>query len=453
MTGLLTEPDVRLLLEDRFASMAREHRTPGAQIAIHHRGETVTAEFGEPEHGSGLAITADDAFPIGSITKCFTATVAMILVADADIELDEPLGEHLPELVDEATRRLTLRHVLSHTGGLASGPDSDDITTVSPARYVADHVRAHNVVLPAGTGFSYSNMGYVLVGRLIEAITGMTWREATESILLRPLGITAAFIDVPAVPASGNRRRATGHSVNAALGRIRPVLQSLAPVEAPTGALALSATDLVSFGRMHTGRGLPQILEGPYAELMREDLPAAEPFGLADGWGLGLAMYQDGGNTWVGHDGNAHGTSCYLRVDPVDEWIVAFTSNSNTGHALWRDLLAELAGTMRVPVPAARSWVSRSRPVAPPMEYVGTYANGDVEYVVADDENGALTLSVDGDTPARLTLFEDLTFSMRDPESGKSVFGGRFLRDPDTGNADRVQLGGRLAQRCPSHVH
>ena len=85
-------------LRDTLSELAQRYRVPGAQLAIHHGGETVSVEVGELEHGTGHPVSRDAAFAIGSITKSFTATVAMILAADGDLELDAPLADELPEL-------------------------------------------------------------------------------------------------------------------------------------------------------------------------------------------------------------------------------------------------------------------------------------------------------------------------------------------------------------------
>ncbi|MGH4020309.1 MAG: serine hydrolase domain-containing protein [Pseudonocardiaceae bacterium] len=437
--GRPVDPD---RLYDTLSALVRKHQVPGAQLAIHHGGETVALEVGELEYGSGCRVTRDAAFPIGSVCKSFTATLVMILVADGDLELDAPVGEYLPELGDLGDQ-LTLRQVLSHTSGFASDPDSDEVSTATLRRYVLDHCHRENLVLPPGAGFSYSNMGYVLAGHLIETITGMGWSEAMESILLRPLRIDPAFVAVPGLEPP-RRPIATGHSVNPVVGRTRPVDQSLAPAEAPAGALAMSAVDLVSLGLIHVGQGVPELLPVTYAEQMRQAVPAADPFGLADGWGSGLAVFRKGVTDWVGHDGNGDGTSCYLRVDPVGGWAVAFTSNSNTGVYLWQELLAELADTS-IPIGRPRAWVAQGQPTAPPPDCVGTYVNGDVEYVVAE-RDGRLHL-VDGDAFDRLTFYDGLTFSLQDPASGQQVLGGRFLRHPVTEEINGIQIGGRLA--CP----
>lgn len=426
-----------------FFALAQKHQVPGAQLAIYDSGETVAFEVGELQHGAGNRVTRDAAFPIGSISKSFTATTVMTLVADGDIDVDEPVGEYLPEL-DDLGALVTLRHLLSHTSGLVSDPPTEAASTASLRQYVVDHCRRQNLLLAPGTGFSYSNLGYALVGHLIETITGMSWHDAVESILLRPLAIEPAFIGGTESQPRG-RPIAAGHSVNPTVGGIRPVHQFLAPAEAPAGALAVSALDLVALGLVHVGLGVPGLLPATYAEQMRRAVPAAEPFGLADGWGLGLATFRESQTEWVGHDGNADGTSCYLRIDPAGGRVVAFTSNANTGFGMWQELRGELArANIALGRPVSRT--SQAQPTAPPSGCVGTYANGDVEYAVTS-EQGRLTLAVDGDAFARLTFHGGFAFSLKDPTSGQQVPGGRFLRDPNTGEIDGIQIGGRLARR------
>jgi CubicO group peptidase (beta-lactamase class C family) len=431
----------------RLSALARQHRVPGAQLAIHHDGVTMASEAGELEFRTGHPVTRDTAFAIGSITKCFTATVAMILVADGDVELDAPIGEYVPELGDLGVRP-SLRQLLSHTSGLSDSCDFKDASTSTLRRYVADRVRRENFVLPPGAAFSYSNPGYALAGRLIETITGMSWSEAVESILLRPLDIEPVFISLPGTKPP-RRPVATGHSVNTSAGRTRPVRQSGSPADAPAGALALSAVDLVKLGLIHAGdegRGASRLLPAAYADEMRQPAPCADPFGLADGWGLGLAVYRQETADWVGHDGNADGMCCYLRINPADGWVIALTSNASTGVGLWQDLLAELAQA-GAPIEPPHTPAPSGRSIVPLLGCAGLYANGEVEYAVTVGSNGLIHISVDGESPVPLTLHDDLTFSLLDSSSGRRVFGGRFVREPATGKVYGIQVGGRLARK------
>jgi CubicO group peptidase (beta-lactamase class C family) len=433
-------------LSDTLSALARKHQVPGAQLAIHHSDETLAIQVGELQYESGCPVTQNTAFPIGSITKTFTATVAMILVADGDLELDAPLGEHLPELDNDLGNELTLRQVLSHTGGLAAGPDSEQVLTSSIRRYVLDHCRSENLVLPPGTGFSYSNIGYVLAGHLIETITGMSWWDAIESILLWPLGIEPIFIcAAEAGPLS--HPLATGHSVNTAVARTRPVKQSLAPAEAPAGGLAVSAVDLVALGLTQLDGRIPGLLPIAYAEQMRQVVPAAEPYGLADGWGLGLAVFRSGTTTWVGHDGNGHGTACYLRVEPANGCAIAFTSNANIGLGMWQELVTELRN-VGLPICNYSTIETLGRPTVPSPGCMGTYVNGDIEYSVTQG-NGKYYLAIDGEVVSRLRFYDGEIFSQQDLASGEWIQPGRFLRDPVTGAFDGILIGGRVGRRQP----
>jgi CubicO group peptidase (beta-lactamase class C family) len=428
-------------LSDTLSALARKYQVPGAQLAIRHGGETVAIEVGELQYGTGRPVTRDAAFLIGSITKTFTATVAMILVADGDLELDAPLGEHLPELGDLGNE-LTLRQMLSHTGGLAIGPHSEvELLSTSLRRYVLDHCGRQNLVLPPGTGFSYSNMGYVLVGHLIETITGMSWWDALESILLRPLRIEPMFVGAPASRLSGPPL-ARGHSVNIGTGRTRPVEQSLAAALAPAGGLAVSAVDLVALGLTQVDGGIPALLPAAYAEQMRQAVPGAEPLGSADGWGLGLAVFGHGPTAWVGHFGALDGTMSDVRLDPVSGCVVAFTSNANTGVAMWDGLVDELrrAGIL---VKDCSDINALRRPTVGPQGCVGSYLNGKTEWLITATDTGALSLAIDGDAVAELIFFEDLNFSARECPSIR----GRFLRDPITGHIEKIQVGLHVACR------
>ncbi|MEU5692151.1 serine hydrolase domain-containing protein [Actinosynnema sp. NPDC020468] len=414
------------LISRRLTALTRAHLVPGAQLAVLRDGTTWTREVG---------LTPDTPVPIGSITKTFTAAVAMALVSDGDLELDEPLAEHLPEVGDD----LTLRHLLSHTGGLPSDPE--DVRATSLRRYVRDAVRSLDQLHRPGDGFSYSNIGYVLVGHLIELATGMTWADAVDSILLRPLGSRGRFT----VGAAADDAIATGHAVNPTTGRVVPVRQSLSVVDAPAGALAASARDLVAFGAVLAGAP-PHLVAPAELKLMRTPAPGAEPFGMADGWGLGLALFDGEGSTWVGHDGTADGTSCHLRIDPDDGTVVALTTTGSTGFALWRDLVPELARA-GLPVGDYRALRGMELPIPPPRECTGSFRNGDTEYRVRAAGEEVLELTVDGEPFADLSLFDGLVFAMRDSDTGDTNQTGRFLRDPDDGRVEWIQIGGRLARK------
>ncbi len=426
-------------LQERLESLALTHRVPGAQLAVDTGTHILSVSTGTADADTGAPFTVETAVPLGSVTKAYTAAAVLLLADDGDLSLDDPAALFLPEL--RALPGLTVRHLLGHTGGLPTGPDSDTAAAATVSRYLAEVCAPGDILFPPGEGFSYSNAGYVAAGRLVSEVTGMTWQEAVRAMLLEPLGTVPAFLDDTA-PA---RPTAAGHARNTASGRVRTAQQNLAPVEAPAGALLASALDLAALGRALVGRS-EDVLPEAVAAAMRSPQPEADPGTLADAWGLGLALFQRDGRWWCGHDGNSQGTSCHLRAEPDSEVVVAFTGNSSGATALWHDLAEDLTRITGVRVPTAPAPVHRGRPVELP-ECVGTYRNGRTEYRISLDAGGAPALSVDGDRPLPLVCYPDLTCDLVDPSTGRREPGGRFHRDPATGAIDRVQISGRSARR------
>ncbi|MEG8279902.1 serine hydrolase domain-containing protein [Streptomyces sp. AHA2] len=427
-------------LRSHLDSLARLHRVPGAQLAVHTGTRVLSVHTGTADAVANAPFTAETAVPLGSVTKAATAAAVLILADDGDLDLDDPVGDVLPDLAT-GIPDVTVRHLLSHTAGLPTGPDSDSAVGTTASRYLSAVCTARNTLFRPGTGFSYSNAGYVAAGRILSEVTGMTWQEAVTALVLEPLGIVPAFLGdtAPARPV------ASGHALNTATGLVRPAHQNLAPVEAPAGALLASAEDLVALGRAVIGRSAA--LPAAVADRMRHPEPAADPGALADGWGLGLALFRQDDRVWYGHDGNAQGTSCHLRADPDSGVVVAFTGNAGAATGLWRDIAAELARIAGIRVPTAAAVGARhGLPVALP-DCAGTYRNGGTEYTVKLDGDGKPTLSVDGDCPLPLVCYPDLSCDLVDPATDRVEPGGRFHRDPVTGIIDRLQISGRTARR------
>jgi CubicO group peptidase (beta-lactamase class C family) len=429
-----------------LTKLAQKHWVPGAQLALHHAGEMAAFEVGGAEPDGGPALGRHAKVPIGSVTKAFTADVAMVLVADGDLELDELVSRTVPELraaPGGLGERLTLRHLLSHTGDLPA--DGADESASSIRRYTLDCVRhlPHRPV--PGVAFSYSNVGYALTGHLIEQATGMTWWEAADAVLLRPLGIDPAFVAAPErVEPAGSH--VTGHVVNRARESVSPVGQSLPAALAPAGGLALSALDLAVLGRAHLGRdeGGPLAPE-TLAEIHRA-APGTDAFGLAHGWGLGWALYRAGTAEWWGHDGMSDGTSCHLRVAPSEGTVVALTTNASTGFAMWKELIAELR-SVGLDVGDYDDPPTLGERIAPSPDYAGHYVNGETTYVVEVDGDQRVQVSVDGQPLGELTVYADLVFSMRDLTVAGQPHAGRFLQDPNSGRIEGIQVTGRVARR------
>lgn len=381
--------------EQRLAALAARHRVPGAQLGIlrispETRDELVTASYGVLNLGSQVPATTDSLFQIGSISKVWTATVAMQLVDEGLLELDGPVCEVLPELRlsdPEVTKTVTLRHLLNHTSGI----DGDVFTDTGRGddcleKYVdllADAGQNH----PLGATWSYCNSGYSLIGRLIEKVTGTTWDQAMKDRLFTPLGL-AKTVTLPEDALLHSA--ATGHLEHEGQQLVAPVWQ-LPRSLGPAGLITATAADVLAFARLHLNDGVAadgtRLLSSDSTAAMaahQADLP--DKIVLGDSWGLGWIRFGWGDSRLIGHDGNTIGQGAFLRMLP--EQGLAVTLLTNGGNArdlyqdLYRELFAELAG------------VEMAEPFVPPADaevditpYVGTYRRHSVlmEVFVGDD--------------------------------------------------------------------
>nr|QEO73557.1 beta-lactamase [uncultured bacterium] len=436
-----------------LAELAEKHHVPGAQLALYVDGKPSYAETGQERIGNGSPVSRESSFAFGSVTKPFTATVALQLVRDGDIELDEPISTYIPEVgggPDDIGGVVTLRTLLSHTSGLQAEFDPGGAAAASVRRYV-HACRDLRLLFPPGTGFSYSNAGFVLAGHLIEVMAGASWWDTVESLLLRPLTIEPVFAADPRVRPA-RRPTATGHTLHPARQRIIPI-DSLAQVcDAPAGGLAGSAADLLKFGLAQIGAvpELTGVLDAAGMGMMREQVAGAYPYGLAAGWGLGLSRFQGREEMWFGHDGTADGSTCHLRFQPERRVVLAVTTNATTGLRLWDGVLRNLReagldiGSYSAPViPGAGSPADASA-------CAGDYCNGDIQYAVRCAADGGLQL-VD-DVPMSMRVGSDLVFTATNPAADEPPSAGRFVRDPGTGRIDLMEINGRAARRCAGNV-
>jgi CubicO group peptidase (beta-lactamase class C family) len=418
-------------------SLAERNRAPGAQVALYAGGAAVFAETGVERYGGAARVTRESTFPYGSVTKSFTATVVMRLAAEGDLDLDEPVGAMIPELAGASKRFdeiVTARHLLSHTSGLPCDFPENGAAPASFRRH-ALVARGLEPIQPPGVAFSYSNAGFVLCGLLIEDVTGLSWWDAVESLALDPLGVEPVFCADPRNPPRRGPS-VSGHSVSLKLGRTVPVDPLYEPFDAPAGGLAGSAADLLAFGRMH--------LADPELKRMRTGAGGVTPFGLAAGWGLGLARFRAGDVDWFGHDGTTDGTTCHLRFEPDSGVVLAMTTNAGNGLRLWEELLAGL-GEAGLEVGNYPAPTVTARPAAEVPGCAGEYLNGDVRYVIARGGDGRLTVDLDDGLRRHLTFYEGLLFSAEDPTGTEVPVAGRFVRG---GDAIRLmEIGGRVARR------
>ncbi|WP_103335970.1 serine hydrolase [Amycolatopsis sp. CA-126428] len=372
----------------RLAALARKHRVPGASLGILRGDDQVLASHGVLNTATGVEVTDESVFQIGSITKVWTATVAMQLVDEGLLKLDAPIADVLPELRladPDVTKQVTLRHLLTHTSGI----DGDVFTDTGRGddcieKFVGllEEVAQNH---PLGATLSYCNSGFVLVGRVIEQLTGLTWDAALRERLFIPLGLTRTGT----LPEEALLHRAAMGHVAAGDGEPRPAPAWGLPRSAgPAGLITAPAADVLAFARMHLAGGL-DVLSGASAAAMTEwqaDMP--DKHTLGDSWGLGWIRFDWDGHRVIGHDGNTIGQSAFLRLLP--EHGLAVTLLTNGGNTrdlyeeLYREIFAELAG-VAMPRPISPAATPPSVDFA---EFLGVYERASMRIEVFEGDSG-----------------------------------------------------------------
>jgi CubicO group peptidase (beta-lactamase class C family)/dienelactone hydrolase len=406
----------------RLTALAGVHRVPGATLGIlrlrpGRDDELVEVACGVLNKDTGVSVTTDSLFQIGSITKVWTATIVMQLVDEGLLNLDAPIAEILPELrlADPGvTGKVTMRHLLTHTSGI----DGDVFTDTGRGddcveRYVcelADVSQNH----PMGATWSYCNSGFTLAGRVIEKLTGGTWDRALRDRIIRPLGLahTATLPEEALL-----YRAAVGHVTEDTGDPVRAPAWMLPRSMGPAGIICASAADVLGFARLHlTGGVAPDgaglLTEASAAAMADSQADLPDKHTLGDSWGLGWIRFGWDGRRLIGHDGNTIGQSAFLRLLPEEGLAVALLTNGGETkdlyYDLYREIFAELAG------------LDMPRPLAPPpvavpadaRQHAGVYERAGARLeVLAGDDGPVLRTTVTGPLAA-LTAKPTTEFAM-----------------------------------------
>jgi D-alanyl-D-alanine carboxypeptidase len=176
-------------------------------------GEHLIATSGVGDLTSHQPVDPDGYFRIASVTKPFTATVILQLVGEDRMALDGTVEDYLPGVVagnGHDGHQITIRQLLQHTSGVGDDyPEINSLEDFQRHRYdllapeeIVARAMSHQPHFPAGEGWAYANTGYVLLGWIIEEVTGRPWHEEVDQRILQPLGLTDTFWPdtVPTLP-------------------------------------------------------------------------------------------------------------------------------------------------------------------------------------------------------------------------------------------------------------
>jgi CubicO group peptidase (beta-lactamase class C family) len=441
-----TSPPKQLKNIDAYVEKAMsDWRIPGISIAVVKDDKVIYAKgFGVREFGKPEKVDEQTIFPVGSITKSFTAAGVGLLVDEKKMAWDDAATKYLPDFQfydQHLTQAVTIRDLLAHRTGLprANG------TLLSPYNR-AETLRRMRFLKPVAglrSAFTYNNQMYLAAGTALEKAAQTSWEEFIKQRFFAPLKMTASNLSVAAL--KNEKNRAASHVV------VSDKVQTL-PFDdkdsiAPAGAINSNAVDLANWARLFLGSGKfegKQILSPTAVRIMHGQqtvIPVGSlsqklfPSTHFQGYGLGWFVRDYRGRKVVEHGGNVDGMTAHIGLLPEENLGVVILSNMSNSPApeaiMYRvfnsflgdadrqiDLSAEylkLTAEGKAQMQAQEKEFAAKRqadvkPTLPLDTYVGDYQNDLYGAAQVSNRNGKLFLKFNEAAQGELEHWEKDTF-------------------------------------------
>ncbi|MDC0722171.1 serine hydrolase domain-containing protein [Nannocystis bainbridge] len=322
--GSPQEPALVRAVAQHLERLARDRQLSGVVVIAQDGAPIFSGAYGFADLANQVPNRVDTRFNLASMGKMFTGVAILRLVESGQIALDDRVGKHLPTYPNRAVREeVTIHQLLTHTSGLGNFWEAHGKAAKERFKEVADYLPLFvdaPLAFPPGTGFAYSNSGYMVLGLVIEAVTGQRYFDHVTQQVFAPAGMRGAGFDEldQAIPnlAIGYTRASeapgqwlNNHYVNTVKG-------------SPAGGSYASADDLVRFATALTNHRL---------------LGAAATATLTTGkvaygkrnYGYGFVEEFTNGRRIVGHGGGHVGIADELLILPELGYTVVILTNGD----------------------------------------------------------------------------------------------------------------------------
>ncbi|MBE7699857.1 beta-lactamase family protein [Oerskovia sp. Sa1BUA8] len=361
-------------LDDHLRQAAARDELSGVVLVSQDGGTLFEGAYGVASRRWGVPVKASTRFDVASVTKLFTSVAVLQQVAAGTLDLDASIHDHVDLDGTRIPREVTLRHLLSHTSGIADDADEEagesyEALWVEKPSYAVTQTAdflpqfVHKTpTFPVGEGCRYCNVGYVLAGLALEHATGLTYRDYVREHVFARAGMTSSGFfdmreavpdvaegwepvraDASAVPAEATPDGAARPGERGAPGIVgwRQNIYSYPPIGSPDGGAHTTAADLVRFlDAVRAGELLPPDLTSAFLtpQALHHEIEGAGPGEAAAvhfAFGLEIEVTADGSVRSLSKDGINTGSSAIVRHYPGRDGgpgtTVAVVCNSEDG--------------------------------------------------------------------------------------------------------------------------
>ena len=344
--GLYSGPGRSGAYREAVLRVKEEYHLPGVVAGVWVPGkEPWRMAEGLADVASGRQIGLDDHFPIRSTTKSLTVTLVLKLARRGAISLEDPIGKYVPDIPNG--NEITLAHLAAMESGVKSYSDVKDFTDVlevNPEKHwtpdeLVGIARRHSPVFPPGTQYEYSNTNCILLGIVLEKVTGEPLAELYRKWIFRPLGLKGtSYPDSTDIPSP----HPSPYIVDSSTGE---------PLDCPivnlsafgaSGGMVSTLQDLHRWGKA-LGKGT---LIGPRLQKVRLQHSRPATGGPEyDRYGLGIGQLKG----WWGHTGEGLGHQAAVFYDPKSGAVIAVLINSSQRVNVAAEVFKALADVVHPP--------------------------------------------------------------------------------------------------------
>lgn len=317
----LSQAQLVAAIAQRAQQEAAAGRFAGAVLVAKGAQPVFQQAYGLADRARNIPNTVDTRFRIGSMNKMFTATAIMQLVQAGKIDLDKPFGTYVTDYPNKGvSSTVTIRQLLTHTGGTGDifGPQFEKNRL--KLRTLQDYVNLYGsrpLQFKPGSKFEYSNYGFILLGVVVERVSGQSYYDYVHDRIYVPAGMlsTGSEPEDAAVP-----NRSIGYT-NAPGGTLQPNTDTLPYRGTSAGGGYSTVGDLMRFANALLAH---EVLNAQYTDMMTTGKVAMGP-NIKYGFGFGDRTVN--GIRCFGHNGGAPGMNGDLEICPTDGYTVAVLSN------------------------------------------------------------------------------------------------------------------------------